>query len=297
MKFEDGIMYVFISLTTFVINLAISSLTDTIADKEIIKIRSRKYSIFSFLIIAVYFLFFYLTPNTRVFKITTEDSILFLLIFIFSFLYFHLNGSISTLVKKFITKIDNNKYKLNWPMLMIGINIVMAVAIVFFVQFISKGNNILYETAVGEFEYKNTTYTISIPSETYFDYYLRKENKDDSSITEGINSILKISTNNSIYLLKKGSNIELKKGTYIKYINSDISSGANNASDASNSQFYYTNDTIMELESNLTVRLLNDTKVMINQSSPYISMPAINIYFLTLTLVIYYAFKLNFKRG
>lgn len=296
MKIEDGILYVFISLTTFVVNLAISSLTDTIADKEIIKIRSKKYSIFSFLIIAVYFLYYYLTSNTRVFKFTTEDGILFLLIFIFSFLYFHLNGTISTFVKKFINTIDNNKYKLNWAMLMICVNLVMMFAIVFFVQFISKGNNFLYENTVGEFKYKNTTYTISIPSETYFDYDFRKENKDDSSTTEEKNSILKTSINNSIYLLKKGSNIELKKDTYVKYINSVTSSETNNDSDASIGQFYYTNDTIMKLQSNLTVRLLSDTKVMFEQSSPYISLIAINTYFLTLILIFYYAFKLYFKR-
>lgn len=296
MKIEDGIMYVILSLTTFVVNLAISSLTDTFADKEIIKIRSRKYSSFSFLIIAVYFLYYYLTSNTRVFKVTTEDGILFLLIFIFSFLYFHLNGTISTLVKKFINKIDNNKYKLNWAMLMICINLVMMIAIVFFVQFISKGNYVLYENTVGEFKYKNTTYTISIPSETYFDYYLSEENEDNSSTTEEKNSILKTSINNSIFLLKKGSNIELKKDTYVKYINSDTSSETNNGSDASIGQIYYTNDTFMKLQSNLTVRLLSDTKVMFEQSSPYISLLAINTYFLTLILIFYYAFKLYFKR-
>lgn len=285
------------SLLTFVCNLAINSLTDTIANKEIMKTRNKKYSFYSLIITIVWIIKDYLQFNTRVFKFTKENSIIFLLIFIFSFLYFHLNASISTFIKKYIKRKNKNEEnnKPFWALTMIAINIIVAAILVTFVNYASRGNNVLYEDTVGELEYKNRTYTIVIPNDTYFNYDLSKEAKEDSSITEDISSILETPTNHSIYFLKKGSNIELEKGTFIKYKNSDTYLGTKINSDESSALVYFTNDTIMTLKSNLKVKLIRDTKVMINHSSPLFSRPAMHLYILALFLGIYYACKLADK--
>lgn len=293
MKIEEGILCIFISLINFVLNMAVKSLTDTIESRNTIKNRNKKYAFSSLSIVSVYFLVYYFASNTSIFKVTTEDSINFLLIFITSFLYFHMNGSISTIMKKFLLE---KNWELYWAQVMIAVNIIMGIIMVILLSFIVRGNNVIYENTVGEFEYHGKSYTISIPKDTYFDYSSTNK-KEGMSREEGINTILKTTVIDSVFSLQKETEIELKKGTYIKFNNFNAYLSSVGESSVPLIKVYYTNDTTGILASNLKVKLLNDTKVLIEHSSPYFSPLAINLYFLALGLIAYYVYKMQTSKN
>ncbi|HFU4051670.1 TPA: hypothetical protein ACGO0E_002199, partial [Streptococcus suis] len=61
MNFNDGIVFIFISLLTFLVDSSIKSLTDKFENHDIFKKRMAKYSISSLLIVIIYFLFYFFT--------------------------------------------------------------------------------------------------------------------------------------------------------------------------------------------------------------------------------------------
>ena len=289
MKIEEGIFCVVIALINFILEMAVKSLTDTIESRETIKNRNKKYAFTSLSIVFVYFICYYFASKTSIFKLTTEDSITLLIIFITSFLYFHMNGSISTIVKKFL--LDKN-WGFYWAQIMMAVNFIMCIIMVVLLGFIMRGNNIIYENTVGEFEYHGKSYTITIPKDTYFDYSSTSK-KEEMSGEEGINTILKTTVIDSIFSLKKETEIELRKGTFIQFNNFNAYISSNSESKVPLIKIYYTDNTTGILESNLKVKLLNDTKVLIGHSPSYFSPLAINLYFLAIGLILYYVYKMQ----
>ena len=89
MDFNNGILYVFIALFTFLIDSAVKSLTDTADSSEIFKKRMRKYSIASLAIVSLYIILYYFTTKTSKFNFTAKDGIMLLVVFCVSILYFY----------------------------------------------------------------------------------------------------------------------------------------------------------------------------------------------------------------
>lgn len=111
MKFESGILYVFIALLTFLVDSAIRALTDTVESKDNFKKRIRKYSIASLIFVCLYFIVYYFMTKTSKFNFTSEDGVSLLIIFVISILYFHLNATVSAFTKNTLEKRHAAKIK------------------------------------------------------------------------------------------------------------------------------------------------------------------------------------------
>ena len=212
MDFNNGILYVFIALFTFLIDSAVKTLTDTADSSEIFKKRMKKYSIASLAFVSLYFIIYYFETKTSKFNFTKEDGIMLLVVFCVSILYFYLNASISTLVKKWLTK---KNWGQNLCFVMVGINIVIGLIIFFFANSQLTGQNYINKDtrAVIYSKNKDKNYKVIIPKDTLFTMdHLTKDNSDDT--TELI-KMFDFQVNNSEFKIKKGTTIKLLKETYI----------------------------------------------------------------------------------
>ncbi|HFI0918938.1 TPA: hypothetical protein ACGOYJ_001667 [Streptococcus suis] len=286
MDFNNGILYVFIALFTFLIDSAVKSLTGMADSSELFKKRMRKYSIASLAIVFLYIILYYFTTKTSKFNFTTEDGIMLLVVFCVSILYFYLNASISTLVKKWLTK-KNWDQKL-W-FIMFGFNIVTLIFIFCFAKFQLTGQNYINKdtTAVILSKSKDTNYKVIIPKDTLFtiDYPINKSN-DTSELVQ----MFDFQVDNSEYKISKGTTIKLLKGTYLYY--NDKTSLKLISNDKLSKIDFYTNDnSVAKLNNEQEVKLSENSTVLLKQRDSYLTISAIALYAQIISLIIYYPLK------
>lgn len=287
MDFNNGILYVFIALFTFLIDSAVKTLTDTADSSEIFKKRIKKYSIASLAFVSLYFILYYFATKTSKFKFTKEDGIMLLVVFCVSILYFYLNASISTLVKKWLTKKNWGK-KLCF--VMFGINIVIGVLIYFFANSQLTGKNYINKdtTAVICSKNKDTKYKVIIPKDTLFtmDYTTKNESDDTTELLK----MFDFQVNNSEFKIKKGTTIKLLEETYI-YYNNETSLNLISNDKLSKSDFYTNDNSVAKLKSEQEVELSEDSTVLLKQQNSYIAISIVALYVQISSLLIYYPIK------
>lgn len=287
MDFNNGILYVFIALFTFLIDSAVKTLTDTADSSEIFKKRMKKYSIASLAFVSLYFIIYYFETKTSKFNFTKEDGIMLLVVFCVSILYFYLNASISTLVKKWLTK---KNWGQNLCFVMVGINIVIGLLIFFFANSQLTGQNYINKDtrAVIYSKNKDTNYKVIIPKDTLFTMdHLTKDNSDDT--TELI-KMFDFQVNNSEFKIKKGTTIKLLKETYI-YYNEETSLKLISNDKLSKSDFYTNDNSVAKLNSEQEVELSEDSTVLLKQQNSYIAISIVALYVQISSLIIYYPLK------
>lgn len=286
MDFNDGILYVFIALFTFLIDSAVKSLTDTADSSEIFKKRMRKYSIASLAIVSLYIILYYFTTKTSKFNFTTKDGIMLLVVFCVSILYFYLNASISTLVKKWLAK---KNWDQNSCWVMFGFNIVTLIIIIVFSNFQLTSQNYINRdtTAVIYSKNEDTNYKVIIPKDTLFtiDYSI---NKPDN--TSELVQMFDFQVNNSEYKIAKGTTIKLLGGTYLNY-NDETSLKLMINGKLSKSDFYTNDNSVAKLNSEQEVELSEDSTVLLKQQNSYITISVFALYAQILSLIIYYPLK------
>lgn len=287
MDFNNGILYVFIALFTFLIDSAVKTLTDTADSSEIFKKRMKKYSIASLAFVSLYFIIYYFETKTSKFNFTKEDGIMLLVVFCVSILYFYLNASISTLVKKWLTK---KNWGQNLCFVMVGINIVIGLIIFFFANSQLTGQNYINKDtrAVIYSKNKDKNYKVIIPKDTLFTMdHLTKDNSDDT--TELI-KMFDFQVNNSEFKIKKGTTIKLLKETYI-YYNEETSLKLISNDKLSKSDFYTSDNSVAKLNSEQEVELSEDSTVLLKQQNSYIAISIVALYVQISSLIIYYPLK------
>lgn len=287
MDFNNGILYVFIALFTFLIDSAVKTLTDTADSSEIFKKRMKKYSIASLAFASLYFIIYYFETKTSKFNFTKEDGIMLLVVLCVSILYFYLNASISTLVKKWLTK---KNWGQNLCFVMVGINIVIGLLIFFFANSQLTGQNYINKDtrAVIYSKNKDKNYKVIIPKDTLFTMdYLTKDNSDDT--TELI-KMFDFQVNNSEFKIKKGTTIKLLKETYI-YYNEETSLKLISNDKLSKSDFYTSDNSVAKLNSEQEVELSEDSTVLLKQQNSYIAISIVALYVQISSLIIYYPLK------
>lgn len=287
MDFNNGILYVFIALFTFLIDSAVKTLTDTADSSEIFKKRIKKYSIASLAFVSLYIIIYYFATKTSKFNFTKEDGIMLLVVFCVSILYFYLNASISTLVKKWLTK---KNWGQNLCFVMIGINIVIGLLIFFFANSQLTGQNYINKdtTAVIYSKNKDTNYKVIIPKDTLFtmDYPIKNESNDTTELIK----MFDFQVNNSEFKIKKGTTIKLLKGTYI-YYNNETSLKLISNDKLSKSDFYTNGNSVAKLKCEQDVELSEDSTVLLKQQNSYITISIVALYVQILSLIIYYPLK------
>jgi membrane protein len=286
MDFNNGILYVFIALFTFLIDSAVKSLTDTADSSEIFKKRMRKYSIASLAIVSLYIILYYFTTKTSKFNFTTKDGIMLLVVFCVSILYFYLNASISTLVKKWLAK---KNWDQNSCWVMFGFNIVTLIIIIVFANLQLTSQNYINRdtTAVIYSKNEDTNYKVIIPKDTLFtiDYSI---NKPDN--TSELVQMFDFQVNNSEYKIAKGTTIKLLGGTYLNY-NDETSLKLIINGKLSKSDFYTNDNSIAKLNSEQEVELSEDSTVLLKQQNSYITISVFALYAQISSLIIYYPLK------
>lgn len=287
MDFNSGILYVFIALFTFLIDSAVKSLTDTADSSEIFKKRMKKYSIASLTFVSLYFILYYFATKTSKFNFTKEDGIMLLVVFCVSILYFYLNASISTLLKKWLTK-------KNWDqrlcLVMMGFNIVILILIIYLANFQLTGQNYINRDtmAVIYSKSKDTNYKVIIPKDTLFtiDYPIKNESDDTTELVK----MFDFQVNNSEFKIKKGTTIKLLKGTFI-YYNNETSLKLISNDKLSKSDFYTNDNSVAKLNSEQEAELSEDSTVLLKQQNSYIAISIFSLYGQILSLIIYYPLK------
>lgn len=286
MDFNNGILYVFIALFTFLIDSAVKSLTDTADSSEIFKKRMRKYSIASLAIVSLYIILYYFTTKTSKFNFTAKDGIMLLVVFCVSILYFYLNASISTLVKKWLAK---KNWDQNSCWVMFGFNIVTLIIIIVFANLQLTSQNYINRdtTAVIYSKNEDTNYKVIIPKDTLFtiDYSI---NKPDN--TSELVQMFDFQVNNSEYKIAKGTTIKLLGGTYLNY-NDETSLKLIINGKLSKSDFYTNDNSIAKLNSEQEVELSEDSTVLLKQQNSYITISVFALYAQISSLIIYYPLK------
>ena len=286
MDFNNGILYVFIALFTFLIDSAVKSLTDTADSSEIFKKRMRKYSIASLAIVSLYIILYYFTTKTSKFNFTTKDGIMLLVVFCVSILYFYLNASISTLVKKWLAK---KNWDQNSCWVMFGFNIVTLIIIIVFANLQLTSQNYINRdtTAVIYSKNEDTNYKVIIPKDTLFtiDYSINKP-KNTSELVQ----MFDFQVNNSEYKIAKGTTIKLLGGTYLNY-NDETSLKLIINGKLSKSDFYTNDNSIAKLNSEQEVELSEDSTVLLKQQNSYITISVFALYAQISSLIIYYPLK------
>lgn len=286
MDFNNGILYVFIALFTFLIDSAVKSLTDTADSSEIFKKRMRKYSIASLAIVSLYIILYYFTTKTSKFNFTTKDGIMLLVVFCVSILYFYLNASISTLVKKWLAK---KNWDQNSCWVMFGFNIVTLIIIIVFANLQLTSQNYINRdtTAVIYSKNEDTNYKVIIPKDTLFtiDYSINKPNN-----TSELVQMFDFQVNNSEYKIAKGTTIKLLGGTYLNY-NDETSLKLIINGKLSKSDFYTNDNSIAKLNSEQEVELSEDSTVLLKQQNSYITISVFALYAQISSLIIYYPLK------
>lgn len=287
MDFNNGILYVFIALFTFLIDSAVKSLTDTADSSEIFKKRMRKYSVASLAFVSIYFILYYFNTKTSKFNFTKEDGIMLLVVFCVSILYFYLNASISTLVKNWLTK---KNWGQNLCFVMLGFNIVILLLIFLFANFQLTGQNYINKDtmAVIYSKSKDTSYKVTIPKDTLFtmDYPMKNKSDDTTELVE----MFDFQVNNSEFKIKKGTTIKLLQGTYI-YYNNETSLKLISNDKLSKSDFYTNSNSVAKLNSEQEVELSEDSTVLLKQKNSYITISLFALYVQILSLIVYYPFK------
>lgn len=287
MDFNNGILYVFIALFTFLIDSAVKTLTDTADSSEIFKKRMKKYSIASLAFVSLYIILYYFATKTSKFKFTKEDGIMLLVVFCVSILYFYLNASISTLVKKWLTK---KNWGQNLWFVMFGINIVIGLLIFFFANSQLTGKNYINKdtTAVIYSKNKDTNYKVIIPKDTLFtmDYPTKNESDDTTELFK----MFDFQVNNSEFKIKKGTTIKLLEETYI-YYNNETSLKLISNDKLSKSDFYTNDNSVAKLKSEQEVELSEDSTVLLKQQNSYIAISIVALYVQIFSLLIYYPVK------
>lgn len=287
MDFNKGILYVFIALFTFLIDSAVKSLTDTADSSEIFKKRMKKYSIASLTFVSLYFILYYFGTKTSKFNFTKEDGIMLLVVFCVSILYFYLNATISTLVKKWLTKKNRGQSSC---FVMMGFNIVILILIICFANFQLTGQNYINKDtmAVIYSKSKDTNYKVIIPKDTLFtiDYPIKNESDDTTELVK----MFDFQVNNSEFKIKKGTTIKLLQGTYI-YYNNETSLKLVSKDKLSKSDFYTNDNSVAKLNSEQEAELSEDSTVLLKQQNFYITISIFALYGQILSLIIYYPLK------
>lgn len=288
MNFNDGIIYVFMTLLTLIVNTIINVLIDVAKMETLNQKRVKKHGVVSLLIVMLYFtMYYYSTNQTSVFVLSKEDKIILLLILVFSFLYLNLNAIISTVLNKFILKIGMEGGKNLLCIWMIIVNLLITLLIIYTSSFLSE-KNIITQEFDGEILYNSNRYNITVPKNTIF-YYDNKKTIQTNKST-GINEILKPSHKSSEYLLRKNTEIILKKDSYVRYTNATVKNF--NDGKTAKIDFYLTENSEQQLKKDVRVKLKTDTTVLLSQTNPITTTLAINTYALAIGLIIYYIWKL-----
>ena len=285
MNFNDGIVFIFISLLTFLVDSSIKSLTDNVENHDIFKKRMVKYSISSLLIVIIYFLFYFFNTKTTKFMLTTDDSIILLLIYVFSIIYFNLNASISTLLNRILTR--RNKKEHLFIFMMVS-NIIIPLIIFLLVGSLLKGQNFLNEEAKGIIKVNKQEYSVIIPQNTSLIYdFIPSQSGNNHEINQLFDPI----NSSSEYEIKSGSNITLFKGTYLKYFNQNNYLTTKDGDKVSEIEFQLTENSLVQLKETIKVELSENTLVSIQQRNNFLSVQATHLFLLGLLLIIYYPIK------
>ncbi|WP_373808365.1 hypothetical protein [Streptococcus ferus] len=293
MNFNDGIIYVFMTLLTFTVNTIINVLTDVAEMGTLNQKRVKKHGIVSLLIVMLYFTYYYFTTNqTSVFVLSEEDKILLLLILVFSFLYLNLNATISTVLNKFILKIGIEGGKDLLCFGMIIVNLVIAFLVICASSIFLSENNIITKEFDGEILYNSNRYNITVPKNTIF-YYDNKKTSQTNEST-GINEILKPSNTSSEYLLRKNTEIILKQDSYVRYNNATVKNF--NDGKTAKIDFYLTENSVQQLKKDVRVRLKTDTTVLLSRTNSITTILNFNTCILAFGLIIYYIWKLCIRK-
>lgn len=285
MNFNDGILYVFMALLAYIVDKIITGLTDKL-DQSIHQKRIIKHGIASLLIVVIWLTLYFFINQTSVFNLSEEDKIGLLLILVFSFIYLNLNATISTFLKK---KFFQSKSEKCFCYIMVIVNIVMAIILVLISAIVFTGNSIITAETQAIVKYDNEQYEITIPKDTFF--YFESKKIEESPNLSKINDILEPINSTSEYSLHPNTKILLKKGTYVKYDDSNSVVEIKDGSSQSKIKFYLTSKSVSQLKRDTVVQLKKSTTVILDRTNGFLTIPAINVYFIALCLVIYYFLK------
>ncbi|HFU4327017.1 TPA: hypothetical protein ACGO9A_002277, partial [Streptococcus suis] len=197
--------------------------------------------------------------------LTTDDSIILLLIYVFSIIYFNLNASISTLLNRILTRRNKKEHLFIYMMVS---NIIIPFIIIILAGSLLKGQNFLNEEAKGIIKVNKQEYSVIIPQNTSFIYDFIPS---QSGKSHEINQLFDPINSSSEYEIESGSNITLFKGTYLKYYNQNNYLTTKDGDKVSEIEFQLTENSLVQLKETIKVELSENTLVSIQQRNNFLS--------------------------
>lgn len=307
MNFKDGMVAILLPFFGMILTIICNLFQKEIEAKEIVKKRLVKYFIASIGIVFIYFIIVYGILNRNfLFKVSSTDNYILLSIFLTSMFYFYLNSMISTFVMRHLDDSDTSKKiklikcigrvvgnysnKTKRSIIMICSQFIFLSLTIVFCGFYNNQKSIVVEDTIVSY----SKGTFKLPAESTFKpvFELGKPSNLKNSPVFTYNS------QDNVYILPKGSEIELFKGTELIVENIENENLVyQKEKDKYLDKLKPSKKTTVTLNRNIKVNIERDSKIILSKiDNIFVQWIFIHLGILYISLSIYYFCLLLMKR-
>ena len=199
------------------------------------------------------------------------------------------NDKIKSEAKALITKPkpkETDRRELLW-VYMIIFNVLMIFIIFLLSSILLRGKNYINEDTRATLTMESKEYEIVIPKDTLFTVEYSAQNRKTNN---PIDEIFNFQVSGSEYKMEKGTSITLLKDTFLQ-AGQEISIKLVNDKEVSDVNFYTNDKSAIKLIRKTTVKLSEDSVVLLQQQDSYIVVALVSLYTQILMLIVYYPIK------
>ena len=285
--FKDGILYIVVPVFLAVIELLIKLFTDGLKDiSSIVFKRIKKYAIIAAIITSLYWIILGFLNRELQFRLSNEESIQYLVIFLTTIGILYGNAVVSTFIMWILNKfpkiveiISPQKVEYARAIIMVIVASLLFLLLPLLGNIISLDRNVLVQDVIVKYNCSN----YKLLKGTYFEFNYKPNNKSEQK------SEYDFVTKGTEFIIAKGTTINIFSGTKLKLEDESVRKvDFLNKEKIADAIIYTTNNSTIQLKEDELVVLEGDALVNLNQTNENLNLFFFQFQVIDSLLLLYY---------
>jgi len=285
--FKDGILYIVVPVFLAIIELLIKLFTDGLKDiSSIVFKRIKKYAIIAVIITSLYWIILGFLNRELQFRLSNEESIQYLVIFLTTIGILYGNAVVSTFIMWILNKfpkiveiISPQKVEYARSIIMVIVASLLFLLLPLLGNIISLDRNVLVQDVIVKYNCSN----YKLLKGTYFEFNYKPNNKSEQK------SKYDFVTKGTEFRIAKGTTINIFSGTKLKLEDESVRKvDFLNKEKIADAIIYTTNNSTIQLKDDELVVLEGDALVNLNQTNENLNLFFFQFQVIDSLLLLYY---------
>jgi len=285
--FKDGILYIVVPVFLAIIELLIKLFTDGLKDiSSIVFKRIKKYAIIAVIITSLYWIILGFLNRELQFRLSNEESIQYLVIFLTTIGILYGNAVVSTFIMWILNKfpkiveiISPQKVEYARSIIMVIVASLLFLLLPLLGNIISLDRNVLVQDVIVKYNCSN----YKLLKGTYFEFNYKPNNKSEQK------SKYDFVTKGTEFRIAKGTTINIFSGTKLKLEDESVRKvDFLNKEKIADAIIYTTNNSTIQLKEDELVVLEGDALVNLNQTNENLNLFFFQFQVIDSLLLLYY---------